>query len=301
MKRTVLHIFLIVSLFSAVGCKKAYFPSDDPFTILLEKIQPNACWVDIVPETNDFNYYLSAIPADIMKQFATDAEFIKWNDESLKEMYKQGYEEYGTFDELFLTKGAYYDMLFPLDPETDYYVFAIPYTDGNEPYQVMTAVPMRTPPIVPADIKLLDVSIFGSVITVTTSNDTDTYFWDYEYKNIVNDMYPTPDLYLYSTIWLYTQYDMIDALISKGTTDSKDMADFYEYLEPGDVFYLVFVGFDNGVTTPYIVYEVVYAGEGKQGSAYRITNGFNDIDNDNVINNPNFNNNRIFINQINNR
>ncbi|MBQ7222566.1 MAG: hypothetical protein IJS02_03755 [Bacteroidales bacterium] len=294
MKKYLLYIVVFIALLSFAGCKKAYYPSDNPFTIMVDKVQPNACWVDAVPETNDFNYYISAASADLLKSFDNDAEFIKFIDEGLKEMYvEQEYSELGSFEEIFLTRGAFYDILFPLDPDTEYFVFAIPYTDGNVPYPILTAVPMKTPPIVPADIKLLDVSIFGTVITVTTSNDTDTYFWDYEYKDIMNDMYSSPELYLYSTICLYTEYDMIDALISKGTTSYDDMADYYEDLEPGDVFTLVFVGFDNGVTTPYVVYEVVYMGEGKQGYAYRVSN-------DVIVVNNGINLNKK-INQINNR
>lgn len=243
------------------SCKKESVTADT-FDMSVSKIQSTAIWLDVIPENNDFYYNVDAITVEEYEKYASDADFIEANYNSLLKSYNGLREIFGdkltlSFEELMFSVGATDGRLPMLQPETDYYLFAYRLDRKKRPIKTLVKIPFRTSKTPVSDIAFA-LEADGTTLTVKPSN-ADTYYWDYALKPTIDkDYVGSVYLYVYSVIYTYYEYDFIENMLSSGDK-SENMADRYT-LSPGDTLQVACVGYENEESSPYSFFQVVYHG-----------------------------------------
>lgn len=267
MKR-LLYILSAFVLF-AVSCSKLPSLSDNPISIEIASLQPQNVWFDIIPENNDFYYYFDVVPVADYEKFSSDALFIKEQDDFLRNVYDILLDlgETGSFEENCLYKDAIFEAFYGngiiLEPEHDYYVFAFPYDNNGNPINKLVKERFTTPPMIHSDITF-EISLEGSVVTVTPSND-DKYLFDYDsIADIELSYMGMPSVFYNQMISVYEEYGFMDSMISQGA-ESEDMLDYID-IKPGDKVYFGVAGYDSGLTTAVSYYTLTYNGPGLPGT-----------------------------------
>jgi len=236
--------------------------SDEPFAFVVNNVQPFSFWYEVYPEYNDYYYYVDIISvAEYESRYGNDENMISSLEKELKDKYVDDYSNYYSFTDTMLTKGAYFGYAGNLQEDTDYYLFAFPYSDDGKAIDNVCKMPVTTKKFIPSDISF-DISMYGSVVTVAPSND-DSYFFDIEESETVWREYGNPYYFYEIATGIYDQFDLIESNTFNGIYHS-DLSQFYE-LSPGDRFYLVCSGYDDGRTSDVGVYSLTYNGPDKPG------------------------------------
>lgn len=260
-----IFLLLAVAVLALSSCsKKKLDPYDMAFSIEVEDAKTGFdwAWVDIIPSNNDFHYWFGVMTMTDFSKFKSDKEFI---DSKMKDM-REEYEErkYGDlrFEDLELYKGAYFYSEVFLKPETEYIVLAFTVDDSMNALDVLHKYKFKTKDYIASDIDF-DVTLNGSVFTVTPSNN-DSYFYDYLIEDELEEDYVgSPMVFHYMTISYYQEYGFMAAQTDKGVAKS-DAAEFYD-LEPGDVLYVTASGYRYGMTSDIKMWKAVYMGNGQVG------------------------------------
>jgi len=249
---------LLVAVLTLAGCTKIPSLSDTPFTITVKSVQSNAVWADVIPETNDFRYNFGAVSvADYEQKYHNDESMIQAKDAEDKEFWQKNLKDKISFSDAFLYNGAYFVKSVDLEPDTDYYIFAFPYDGDDNPVCKVVKQRITTMSYKPSDIEF-SVCLQGSVISVVPSNN-DRYYFDYEtVETVVNDFGDDPELFYTYLVHKYEEYGFMPELMCQGPQDS-DIADYYS-ITPGQQFYMVASGYDNGINSKCRVYKLTYAG-----------------------------------------
>ena len=175
MKRLTTILILTAAI---TGCSKLSLVSNNPFTLDVNHISSSGCWVEVIPESNDFLYYFTAVSMQEYYTYPFDEDLVNGIDRKIKAEYEEIRKDIGdiSFEDLFLTTGAFYSKLSGLKPDTDYCVVAFPYDKSLTPVAKVSKKRFDTKEFVPSDISV-SVEMNGSVFEVTPSN-TDKYFWE---------------------------------------------------------------------------------------------------------------------------
>lgn len=272
MKKIALIVPILVLL--TASCSKLNFQiSDNPFMLEVKKIQAESVWVGIIPENNDFYFNYGICTVLEYEQYGNDAEMIREREEINHEAYeilvKDG-QASASYEEVMLYRAALYEAYYgnnlALEPETDYYLYAYAFDSNNRPIGKIHKIQFRTPKQLHSDITF-SVDFFGSIITVTPSNN-DQFLFDYIDAKELHEYYDAPTLYYYQMISVYEQFDFIDDMVSRGV-DSDDASVYYD-LTPGHEIYLVVAGYDNGITSDLYTYKLTYSGPGEPGAVEQL-------------------------------
>lgn len=253
------------------SCSKVIFLSKEPFTIEIPNVQSKTAWVDIVPETNDFSYYLGVIPVkEFEYKYSSNANLCVGVDAELKASWEKYFKEDMPFSDFALCNGSYLAPFYELEPETEYYAFAFPYDDKDRPVDKVVKVKFFTKVYKESDINF-SVTLDGSQITVTPTNN-DPYYWEWDDRETIENDYFTPKVFYYCCLEMYEQFGFMDTVLSQGQ-DGEDMAPYYEKMNPGDQFYLVAAGYSDGTNSDLHVYSLTYVGEGLPGKVEEVDTG----------------------------
>jgi len=257
---------------SLLSCAKNYLDiSDHPFDISTPKIEANRVVVDVIPDNNDFYYMFGVVAAETFEAVG-QAAFIDLVDNFSKSTYKILFETTSLDKYLeWMYRGAYDEVNHDLEPDTRYIVFAFPYNGLTPDAGRFTKVEFKTPAIVKSD-NVFSVSIDGSVISVTPSNN-DTYFFDYCSKDDLNDYYSSIDFFYRKSIDIYWEYGFLDTFIAKGPS-SEDIRDYYAEMVEGDIFYMAISGYNQGITTDVTYYKITVHLDGKTKSTIEVVPDF---------------------------
>ena len=255
---------IIFSILAALCCQKIPDPLDMSYEITVDedKMTFDSVWLEVIPSNNDFFYWVGVESASELAAYKNDEAFITAKMEELRLDYeKRGYGAI-TFFDLETEKGAYWGRQVFLEPDTDYYALAFTIDDGGNAVMQLHKIAFRTKPKSVSDITF-DVSLDGTVFTVTPSND-DSYYYDYATEEEIDEDYAgSPTAFFVITRTLYEEYGFASAQCETGISKS-DAADYYT-LEAGDKLYLVASGYKYGVTSEIYIWEIEYGGEGNPG------------------------------------
>ena len=271
-KGFLLKILLVLgTALAATACSKTRPISDSPFLIEARHIQPKVVWADIIPETNDFYYFYGVVSLeDYASCGGNDEALVKNTDESLVSLYeeiKKAIPDIGSFKEIMLYKDAVYEPFIgneiSIFPETDYYLFAYPYTDNDVAMsKKLVKVKFTTPREIHSDINF-NVSLEGNRLRIIPTNDDPYIFESVQEKDLKEKYYDNPSLFFNKVIDLYEEFEFIDAMTAKGEI-FYDLPLFYD-LKPDDVLYCVASGYENGKTSKEYYYKVTYKGPEQSG------------------------------------
>jgi len=254
--KKLLYISAAILGLLSISCKKIEPLSDAPFMMNLTRIQARSIWVDIIPENNDFYYYYDVVSEEDYKSYGSDENLVIMVDKILHTLYDfamEFSEDKISFQELCLYRDAIYEAYYgnrnKLKPEQTYYLFAYSYDSSGKPVQNLVKLKFTTPKEVISDISF-KISLEGSSVTVTPSNDKEFYLCDYNSASDIKLSYlNSPSYYYEQALSVYETYGFIDAMLQKGKY-TEDMTD-YLILNPGDIVYLGIAGYnvsDSGLT-----------------------------------------------------
>lgn len=258
LKITSLAVFLIL----LAACKKETVTSST-FDMSVSKIQSSAVWIDVIPENNDFYYRVGIASAADYAKFESDAKFIDNDYAETLELYNTicellGRDNVKSLEEAMFEVGAIDGQRRMLQPETDYYLYAYRLNRKKKPIKTLIKVPFKTVKKPISDITFA-LTANGSQLTVKPSNN-DTYYWDHELKqNIDDDYFGSIYLCFSDIIDTYYEYDFINSLLSQGDDDD-DVAIYYP-LSVGDTLQVACVGYAGEPSSKYQFFEVIYQGE----------------------------------------
>ncbi len=246
------------------SCKKETVTSST-FDMSVSKIQSSAVWIDVIPENNDFYYRVGIVSAADYAKYESDANFIDNDYAEMLKLYDTicellGRDNVSSLEETLFEVGAIDGQRRMLQPETDYYLFAYRLNSKKKPIKTLVKLPFKTVAKPVSDITFA-LTAQGTELMVTPSNN-DTYFWDFELKQTVDDDYFGSIYYCFSDIIdNYYTYDFIDNLLSQGN-DTTDWAYFYS-LSEGDTLQVACVGYAGEPSSEYAFFEVIYRGDDK--------------------------------------
>ena len=172
------------------------------------------------------------------------------------------YYERGSFTDIFCYRGSRLFSITGIRPDSDYrfILFQIhPKTHKliGKPIELF----YHTRPIPSRDLGF-EVSFEESRIHITPSDNSLSYFWDYESSEIIRDKYFFPQEYLYKLVEMYSEYGFLDGELSKGR-DFWDL-DQDDKLTPETEYTLVIAGCeDDEFTTHPMQLRFIWHGPGE--------------------------------------
>ena len=155
----------------------------------------------------------------------------------------------GSFAEVFCYQGSRQLEMASLQSDTDFKIILFqlhPKTHAviGEP----VVVPFHTRPV-PVRNLTFDVQVADNHISVTPSDATLTYLWEYEESKTIEESYFLPQNYLYKVAGMYQEYGFIDSMVSMGY-DEWDLARD-KWLKTGMECTLVVAGCEEGEFTTH--------------------------------------------------
>lgn len=260
---------LFAALLPLLSCKKVPSLSDQPFTIEMKTVQSKAVWADIVPEYNDFYYTTGTVSVkEYEEKYKTDAALVTARDKEDKYFWETNFKGKISFKDSYLYQGAYFVKSTDLVPETDYYVYAFPYDNDDNPVYKLVKQRFTTKAYKQSDIDFT-LSLSGSELSVLPSNNDDTYYFDYDtVESVEDDFAGSPSIFYHYLIYKYEEYGFMAGLSCRGPKTEK-LSDCFE-MKPGMTFYWVGSGYENGINSDYRIFKLTYAGEGLPGTVERI-------------------------------
>lgn len=260
MKRLhLLSLLFCCSLLVLSSCAKDQSTSESEFRVELTSVGGTRARITVA-SMNKKAYYsfvqLSPQEEDFSVPAATAvAHAIEFMEESYQ------YYEKGSFTDVFCYQGSrqlsitsirsdaqYRFIIFQLHPRT--------HTLIGDPVEIS----YRTKPVPVRDLTFA-VAVDGEKISVTPSDPTLTYFWDYEASAIIEDDYFFPQSYLYNLVGVYDEYGFLESELSQEL-------DFWYFsddnkLKADEEYTLVIAGCEDAeFTTPPMQLRFVWHGAG---------------------------------------
>lgn len=90
-----------------------------------------------------------------------------------------------------------------------------------------------------------DLQFSGDTLRIHPSNPEQTYVWDYESRDIIDEEYGSPLIYYYSLMDMYEQYGFMESVLNKGDREWVFPQDD-EGITAGKEWYLILSGYQDG-------------------------------------------------------
>jgi hypothetical protein len=202
-----------------IGCtKEKIVTTPCGFDLSVDSVKGSKVQVTITPE-NQNACYICVFTSEGQPQYSmTDNEQVDFQLGWMEEIY-QGKKNSGaiaSFADLFCFKGTrtiretqclddtgYRLIVFQINPETHKAIGPVYKAD------------FRTLPIPKSDLGF-KVQYGGDKLCIVPSNNTDTWFWEYEKASKLTGIYGSPFLFYYSVIDMYDQYGFLENQLCKG-------------------------------------------------------------------------------------
>lgn len=258
MKRALYFAVLSLALLSCTN--KAEQPAE--FQLVLESVGGSRARFSVSCTSRDVYYTY---------RLCSETDYDWWNrpdmdvareeiarmEESFQFFAKVDVEKDVSFADRFLYRGSRQFTMQTLNDDTDFrfMVFQVSPTTHSiigEPI----SVPFHTREIPERDLSF-DVKFEGNTMVITPSDDSLTYFWEYESTELVNENYYFASNYAYSLISMYDEYGFMESQLSTG----QEIWDFADdsWIKEGDSCTLVVAGCEDGeLTTEVKEYRFVY-------------------------------------------
>lgn len=246
MKRLIAYLFLGLSLLSCNN--KATLPAE--LRMKLEYLGGSRARFTVVASSQSAYYSYLLVNErddDFHKEDAILAnEEIERMDESYQYFGKIGIE--ANYLDAFCYRGSRQISLSSLTNDLSFrlIIFQIhPRTHKliGEP----VSVPFRTKRISKSDMTF-SVTFAGDELTITPSNNEETYFWDYENSSFIVNVYALPYLYFYRLVGMYQEYGFLENMLSQGT-DKWIFSLMDKEIKEGEELILMIAPVENGEFT----------------------------------------------------
>lgn len=247
MRKIILLLCLLVPLLAA--CSKEQISSRPcGFDVQITELKGTKVRFTITP-TNPEAYYTFSLIAEDEDAYKLSGEALV---ASQMELVKEMYDLFGRFgrqdvkfadsfcykgrteqSEMYLSRDMSYKLVvFQVNP------WKIEALDGSEEVLFRTL----NPKIIDLDF---DLQFSGDTLRIHPSNPDQTYVWDYETREIIDEEYGAPLFYYYSLMDMYEQYGFMEGVLCKG-----DMEWIFPLndagMPAGKEWYLILSGYQDG-------------------------------------------------------
>ncbi len=248
---------------------------DNDATFAITRVQSDRAWVEINP-TKSNHYVFGAVPEKEFNASHTDRKFIDRNFAEVKELYDTicaSYTEQGqqapAIEEVMFYSGAVADVLYMLEPNTDYIGFLYYLNKKNKPQNKLLKRAFHTPskPVSDITFQVHADSTKDDTYYVVPSND-DTYLYEevsfsevlhyFLLDTLVIPEYSAAYAYYVGMMETYYKNDFSISSFTISGNDTTSLLDSYKNLREGDRFYLVCVGYTTEESTAPSFYRIEY-------------------------------------------
>ncbi|MCQ2342008.1 MAG: hypothetical protein MJZ75_00745 [Paludibacteraceae bacterium] len=239
-----------------LGCKHKNQPTTVmDFDVTISRIESHRVWVDIFPKDEFMRYCIDWMPVEEWNAYSSEQEYKNKLAKKLSEYSPELYD--------MLTESGAYMHSIVVCPNTEYR-FVLVGVDGNRNLTDLRVIKFTSAQEHHSTFSLEadSIRLIDGVISVSPSNITDTYFWDYELKkNVDRDWSKLHSLWFYYDIEYYYQMDFFPDILSQGK-DSENIFNFYteSEIQEGDTICFLSVGYDETgeTTSAYQPFWIIY-------------------------------------------
>lgn len=224
------------------------YPTVDSFVITVSDITATSAYVRVEPSNNN-TYYFDVIEKDILDQYSDKSVFLAEMIADLKALY----EEYGyTFaDALSVGNDGFLYGEGYLEPNTDYYAFAVAITENGAVTSDMTLEPFKTLESTTGGgdesssnaftVTVSDITSSGATVAVTPSNN-DTYYFDVIEKEIYDAYTDKKELAAEYIAEIKDFYESYGYSLADALSSGNDSYSFDGVLDPNTAYYALAFG-----------------------------------------------------------
>ena len=253
------RIIPILLLSLALACSKRL---DQPtsFSIKVTYISPTRVEISIDPANPDVWYTVTGTSEGDMT-FPMSDEIIADGSLDQFEMIYSSYQEFhdyrASFRDMFCYQGHVDFRLKEIQPGKKHRLIVCQvHPDTHKRIGEVYTLDVETPSIQKSDLTF-DIKFEGSSVTITPSREGESFFWDYEKKDLIDANYSmSEDRFLYSLLDMYNQYGFIDHMVYSSTVLWDFAAQDRDRPTEGQTYTLAVAGVDtNGELTTRVYYE----------------------------------------------
>ena len=160
----------------------------------------------------------------------------------------------GSYTDIFCYRGSRQFNLVDRAPDSDIkFVLYQFHPQKHTPIGEPVVKVIHTKPVPERNLSF-EVSITGEKITVTPSDPSLPYIWDYDNNEYIKDTYYLHKNYLQNLVNMYDEYGFLESEISKGPEEWNFADD--THLKASEEYALVIGGCENGGFTTPVMYTV---------------------------------------------
>lgn len=249
-------VFAWMAAVLALGCTKEKIATEPcRFDITVDLVTGSKIQATITPEDENACYLFSFLSSDQPQYDWNDAELTDFQLGWMEDMYQNVQESGGvsSFLDMFGYKGPRTIRSLQFHDDMDYRLTVIQINpETREAVGPVHRVDSHTKPIKKTDITFR-IQYGGDLLRIIPSNDSDTWFWEYEKESLIIGTYSTPYFFFYSVIDMYEQYGFLENQICKGPEEWKLTRDDHSF-KPDTVYTLCLSGCEDGEITSEVYY-----------------------------------------------
>ena len=250
--------------------ESTYSSKGTPISLAVTETTSSYVAVDVVTDKDTY-YYCNIITAAEFSSYSNDQRFMELNcDKAYMEyinwrfgLLAESSEFVASFVSHSLNYGNDSRFFTELNPETEYIVYAFCVNAlTNQPVGQLYTTRVRTSSRKSVDMSfsiLLEQKGDAPYVTVIPSNDTDSYVWEFEDKEVVESQYGHADnnyeLFLQNQVHMWKSFDLS---IENEITHGFDYYDASTDLESGRSYILVAAPYDGEINGKIYGFEFTY-------------------------------------------
>lgn len=206
-------------LMGACTKEKAAITKPCNFDIQIDWVKGSKVQFTVTPENPNAAYVYGIMHDDGDMSSWSDSELMEWQLDWMTDNY-DGLEAEGTphssFADMFCYKGPrtiksiqlssgenWLLLVFQMNPQT------------QKPIGSLYKVPFSTLPVEMKEMSF-EIQAQGDRFTIVPSDMERTWFWEYEAKEKIEEIYGSPYFFFYDIIDMYEEYDFLENLLCQG-------------------------------------------------------------------------------------
>lgn len=241
---------IVLSLFLLTGCQKGeLLPTE--IKVEAESIDGTRARFTLAP-ANSRAYYSYVLVGSNDENFDKPAIDLCY-DEIQRMEESMDYFDNGSFTDIFCYQGNRQLTMKTLVSDKDYKFIVFQINPKNhEVIGEPVVSEFHTRPVTQRDLHF-EVDFVGDELHITPSDDNLSYFWEYDEKEMIYDVYRSAYNYLYTLAGMYQEYGFMEYYYTTGPTVW--FLSLEDNISDGTVYTLVIAGCEEGefTTAPTIV------------------------------------------------
>lgn len=261
MRKLLLHILPVLAILSGCTNKEKMALDTCSFDVRVQKVGGTKVWFSITP-SNPYAYYAFGLVSSYSDVYdASMAELSQMQIEWMRQVYDNyvySEEDVPGFSDVFLYRGPREMRETLLARDTDHKLVVMQVDPVKRTVIGETAmVIFHTLPVEDVDLGF-SLSFAADTLRITPSDNSLSYYWDYDSTELMYQEYLTPQYYFYFLADMYESYDFMGNLLNRGPVEWVFSRDD-KTIEEGGQYTLLIAGYADGeYNTAYTRVDFIY-------------------------------------------